>query len=285
MAAKTRRILDVSIEILRERQPCGIRHVCYQLFNEHRLLPSMDKRETNRVSEILTRARERGEIPWGWIVDNRRRFLRAPQWGDAEDFLDSVLPQFRTDWWQDQPERVVVISEKEGAVGVLRPVLLRYGVAFSLFSGYGSATSIKDLADLSAADRRPLTVLYVGDHDPSGRHMSDVDLAGRANSEPYGGVVTVERVAVTAVQIADLGLPTFPASDKAKDARYEWFLRAHGDACCELDTMNPNLLRDEVAEAISAHIDPVAWGRARRAEAAQQASIRELFASWPGVAR
>jgi hypothetical protein len=285
MAAKTRRILDVSIEILEERQPCGIRHVCYQLFNEHRLIPSMHKRETNRVSGILTRARERGEIPWGWIVDNRRQFKQSPQWGDAEHFLDSVLPQFRTDWWQDQPERVVVISEKEGAVGVLMPVLLRYGVMFALFSGYGSATSIKDLATLSAADRRPLTVLYVGDHDPSGRHMSDVDLAGRANSDPYGGRVAVERVAVTADQIADLGLPTFPASDKAADARYEWFVGAHGGACCELDTMNPNLLRALVEEAISAHVEPVAWERAMRAEWAQQASIRDLFASWPGVAR
>jgi hypothetical protein len=49
--------------------------------------------------------------------------------------------------------------------------------------------------------------------------------------------------------------------------------------------MNPNLLRDLVDEAIWAHIEPAAWERARRAEAAQKDSVRKLFASWPGVAR
>jgi hypothetical protein len=32
----------------------------------------MSKNDTNRVSRQLTDARERGEIPWEWVVDETR---------------------------------------------------------------------------------------------------------------------------------------------------------------------------------------------------------------------
>ena len=64
-------LIAAARDILSELQPTTVRGVCYQLFIL-RLIPSMAKNETNRVSKQLTDAREEGEIPWEWIVDDTR---------------------------------------------------------------------------------------------------------------------------------------------------------------------------------------------------------------------
>jgi hypothetical protein len=60
---------------------------------------------------------------------------------------------------------------------------------------------------------RPLIILYVGDYDPSGMYMSEVDLPKRI-AEYGGDHVTIKRIALTRGQLR--GLPSFPASDKKK---------------------------------------------------------------------
>jgi hypothetical protein len=64
-------LIAVARAILEDIQPASVRAVCYQLFNR-KLLASMAKNETNRVSAQLRDARENGLIPWDWIVDETR---------------------------------------------------------------------------------------------------------------------------------------------------------------------------------------------------------------------
>ena len=175
-----------------------------------------------------------------------------------------------------------MVSEKATIGGTLRPVLHGYGVGFLVLHGFGSATALNDLADFSKADCRPLTLLYAGDHDPSGRYMSDVDIPERLGK--YGGTAELIRLAVTPAQTAAYGLPTFTAHDKSRDARYRWFLGRHGATCCELDALNPNVLRQTVEAAILARIDQERWERAELVEAAQLRSLGDFLATWPGAA-
>ncbi len=88
-----------------------------------------------------------------------------------------------------------MISEKATIGGVIRPVLREYAVGFQVMHGYGSATSLHDLAQDSTLDDqgRDLEILYIGDWDPSGMHMSEVDLPGRVAR--YGGLVDITRIA------------------------------------------------------------------------------------------
>jgi hypothetical protein len=51
--------------------------------------------------------------------------------------------------------------------------------------GHASATAVYDAAGASLESERPLCVLYVGDFDPSGMHMSEIDLLERIGR--YGG--------------------------------------------------------------------------------------------------
>jgi hypothetical protein len=151
-------------------------------------------------------------------------------------------------------------------------------VPWVIFHGFGSASALNRLAEISADDDRPLTLLYVGDHDPSGRHMSDVDIPDRLAR--YGGKATIERVALVASDLAALAPMTFPASDKRTDARYRWFVATHGDTCCELDALDANVLRGRVETAILGHIDPVLWERAACTEQAEITSLRNFLDTW-----
>ena len=274
LADKTVALMTEARSILVDLHPHTVRGVCYQLFTR-KLIKDMSKNETARVSRVLTTAREAGVIPWSWIVDDTRPVEQAPSWDDPADFVESVKDQYRKDRWTNQPERVIVVSEKGTVGGILRPVLREYGVPFAVYHGFGSATAVWKLARRSVGDRRPLTILYVGDHDPSGRYMSDVDLPSRL--EEYGGEADILRAAVTDLDRRYRRLPTFPADDKTKDARHACFVRTHGHTCCELDAMDPNDLRDVVEEQIRDLMDLDAWERAGSTEEAEITSLNDVL--------
>jgi hypothetical protein len=152
----------------------------------------MSKNETNKVSTQLTWAREMGRIPWPWIVDETRVPERISAWDDPAAYVETVRRSYRRDRWADQPAWVEVWSEKGTIRGTLAPILDTYGVTFRVMHGYGSATAIHQAALDSRSSRKRLTVLYVGDWDPSGLHMSALDLPERL--EQYGGAVRLVRL-------------------------------------------------------------------------------------------
>jgi hypothetical protein len=255
-------------------QPITGRGVGYKLFVAG-LIPSMKPREMKRVYRLLKEERERGNIPWEWIVDETRDLERTATWDNPAEFAEHMTVAYQRDNWDQQPHRVEVWSEKGTVRGVLRPVLDELGVGFRVMHGFSSATAVYDVA--SSDDERPLIVLYVGDRDPSGMFMSEADLPKRLVQ--YGGHhVDVRRLALTEAQIQTL--PSFPATDKKKDTRYKWFVTNHGDRCWELDAMDPNDLRQCVGEAIRELIEPVAWDRCEVVNRAQRESLEGFLKNW-----
>jgi len=280
IAEKTVRLIDATIEILTRSQPMTVRGVAYQWFTRG-LIPDMSTRSTSLVSRTLKTAREKELIPWSHIVDETRPVELAPSWSDPGHYMATVWASYRQDRWTNQPERVIVLSEKATVAGLLRPVMNHWGVPFCVLHGWSSTTALHELAERSAKDHRPLTILYVGDFDPSGRYMADIDVPGRL--QRYGGVARIEHVAVTLDQIARHRLPTFTADEKKKDARYGWFVREHGTTCCELDALDPNELRAVAEAAIRAHVDIDAWTLAGSTETAEMGSLKTFLAAWPGL--
>jgi hypothetical protein len=279
---RTKDLCAACKEILAEIQPASVRAVCYQLFNRQ-LIDCMKVHCTKRISAHLTQAREQGVIPWEHIVDEGGAPERPyATWADPEAFMAVVQRGYRRDRWAMQPVRVEVWSEKGTVRGTLAPVLAQYGVLFRVMGGWGSATRVHDVAAETQDDPQPLVALYVGDFDPSGLRMSERDLPERL--ERYGGALTFGRVALTAADGPDLGLAAFPASDKAKDANYPWFVERYGDTCYELDAMNPVDLRLRVAEHIEHSIDWEAWGRCAMTEEAEHRSMAAFFSTWKSIA-
>jgi hypothetical protein len=280
---RSRDLIDACYAILQEMQPATVRAVCYQLFIRQ-LLPSMAKTCTNRVSTQLVYARQEGIIPWAWIVDETREAERQGTWANPETFIPVVMRSYRRDRWELQPRRVEVWSEKGTIRGTLAPVLVRYGVTFRVMHGHGSATALHDAAEESQEDTdSPRIILYCGDYDPSGMHMSAVDAPERLAR--YGGNAVVLRVALAGDDVDPRRslLPSFPASDKKKDTRYKWFVKNYGETCWELDALSPVVLRDRMTAAIEEYIDWDAWLRCEAVEAAEQRSLRQILGTWRTV--
>lgn len=162
IALKSTKMIFAARKILKQIQPASVRSVCYQLFNR-RLISGMAAGETQKVSRLLVYAREEGIIPWEWIVDETRAPERISGWSNLADYGETILRSYRKDFWQRQPDRVEVWSEKGTIRGVLAPVLDEFAVTFSVKHGFDSATSINNVAVETGGNERPLIVLYVGD--------------------------------------------------------------------------------------------------------------------------
>jgi hypothetical protein len=274
MAQKSIELIEAMRAITEKTQPITGRGVGYKLFTAG-LIASMEKSEMQRVYRLLKEAREQDIVPWDWIVDETRELEIVSAWDDPDEYTDCVIRGYRRDYWQQQPKRVVVWSEKGTVRGILRPVLDAFGVGFQVMHGFGSATTVHGIAE--DYDGRALIALYVGDWDPSGLWMSERDLPERL-SKYDGDHVDVKRIALTRDDLVDL--PFFPATDKRKDPRYKWFVENYGKRCWELDALDPNELRQRVQREIIRHIEPTAWQRCKVVEHAEQSSLREILKAW-----
>ena len=266
---------EAAKEILEAIQPASVRACCYKLFAQG-FIPNMSRNSTNRVGRILRDAREEYEIPWAWIVDETSEAERPWTFAHPEQFVRSYQDKYAKDRWQTQTHTVEVWSEKGTIRGTIAPVLKEYGVTFRVFHGFGSATTLHEIAEESAFEDDYIA-LYIGDWDPSGLYMSDVDIPGRLFK--YEGNVAVERIALRAEDLP--GLNGFPLAEKQADSRARWYHQTtRMSTCWEVDAMDPRDLRQRVAEEIGNYIEWEAWNRCAVGERAVQDSLKLYLGNW-----
>src|SRR5215831_1476073 len=162
MAQRSFDLIEAIYVAAKAAQPITGRGIGYKLFTAG-LIPSMATNEMQRVYRLLKEARERDLIPWDWIVDETRAIERVSTWSNPAEYARCVARSYRRDFWDQQPHRIQVWSEKGTVRGVLAPVLNQYAVGFLPVHGFTSATTVHDIAEDN--DGRCLNVLYVGDYD------------------------------------------------------------------------------------------------------------------------
>ncbi len=277
-SGKSMQLIEAAREILEEIEPATVRAVCYRLFILG-LIPNMGKNSTGMVSKQLVWAREQEIIPWDHIVDETCEAERINSWNNPEEIINAAVRGYRKDYWSMQPNRVEVWSEKGTLRGTLAPVLEQLGVTFRVMHGYGSATTLHAVAEEDGEHEKLLTVLYAGDWDPSGLHMSMVDLPARLDR--YGGVINIERVALNHSDCDEFSkLPFFLAESKSKDSRFEWYSSQYGERCWEVDALSPVVLRERMRNAIMKLIDIEKWNHAVKIEKAERESMTNILTDW-----
>ena len=152
MARRSLDLIEAMYTAAENAQPITGRGIGYKLFAAG-LTPSMATNEMQKVYRLLRVAREQGDIPWEWIVDETRELERVSAWDDPEQYARAVAQSYRRDFWNQQPVRVEAWSEKGTVRGVLQPVLNRYAVGFRVMHGFGSATV------LNSSTTRPCSAL------------------------------------------------------------------------------------------------------------------------------
>ena len=276
-SASTQRLEIAILEIVEERAPITVRGVAYALFSLG-LIDNMATKNTAKVSRVMTAMREQDELDWTEIVDGSRAIDRVSTWSNPSAIIDAAVRGYRRDYWQDQDSLIEVWSEKSTVAGVLAPVLNEFGVTFRVMKGFGSFTSVRQAAQdsLDVPADKDAVALYIGDYDPSGMFMSEIDLPDRL--ERYGSAWEFERIAVLESDTDDL--PSFDAATKSGDMRYRWFVENYGHQCWELDAINPTDLRNRVREQIETRLNLPAWDHAKLVEAVEVKSMSQFHKTW-----
>jgi hypothetical protein len=144
-------LIEAMYDAAEAAQPITGRGIGYKLFTAG-LIPSMARSEMQRVYRLLKEAREEGTIPWEWIVDETRELERISTWANPAAYARTVARSYRRDFWNQQPVRCEVWSEKGTVRGVLAPVLDEYAIGFRVMHGFAGASA--DMKRMQPRDGR-----------------------------------------------------------------------------------------------------------------------------------
>ena len=235
-----------------------LRQLYYQLVARGYI--ANEQREYKRLGDLLGNARLAGLISWNAIEDRTRNLEQNSHWRSPESALNSIAKQYGIDMWQNQPTRVEVWIEKQALAGVIDVACTQLDVPYYACRGYAS------LSEMFEASRRfdrffdrlgqDITILYLGDHDPSGMDMTrDIDDRLRMFTKGWG--VKVKRIALNMPQIEALQPPSDPA--KVSDSRHRKYVRKYGHESWELDALEPRFINNLIIHEINEIRDYDLW--------------------------
>lgn len=226
------------------------------------------QRSYKRLGSIVNDARMAGELDWDYIVDRTRNLEELAHWSSPSAIIDGAASQYRIAKWADQPNYVEVWVEKEALAGVVERIARELDVAYFSCRGYVSQSEMwragRRLAD-EARKGKNITVLHLGDHDPSGIDMSR-DIADRLHlfAQSYAHNIEVDRIALTREQVDILNPPPNPA--KLSDSRAADYVAEHGYQSWELDALDPATLATLIRDRVTALRDDALWAAQVRRE-------------------
>jgi len=263
--ADYREVVEASLEIFQQYDTAiTLRQLYYRLVS--RLLIPNTVNSYKRLSRIMVKAREDGDVPVNCLEDRSRRVLGKGDvgYGSAEEYLKSRLETLQDSWrgftmpmWEDQPRNVLISLEKDALSRLVSRIANAYSVRTFPTRGYPSFSYVQEMSRGITAKQggKQTVVLYFGDFDPSGVDI-ERDLTERL--EKYGARdFEVRRVALTMDQIKQYSLPPMPV--KRSDARADSFLAEHGDRAVELDALDPNVFQSVVEGSIKSQINVARW--------------------------
>jgi hypothetical protein len=156
----------------------------------------------------------------------------------------------------------------------MRPITQELGVMLRACRGFGSTGIEGQIGNFFEGIKKPITIFYIGDHDPSG-HDIERDIHQRAQ-QASGKRFQMERLAIHAADIKAFNLP--PQRIKTTDSRAGGFKKRFGTRAptVELDALPVDELRRRLRDAIEGLIDFEAWNRQVRVQEVELKCIAEF---------
>lgn len=289
LSQSTKELIEYARRLQEADHPQTLRQLHYAIFSRGEIGYQNDKASYQKLSRATTLARRAyrtwelaGEIgpepavsiPPDWMVDEGRQPETVNVWEDAAAYIETVKRCYRRDNWQDQLHHVEVWSEKATILGSVRPIAKEWGVTLRVCHGFASAGMEQDIGEFFEGIGKPITIFYLGDHDPSG-HVIEQDLHQRVERASGRGFNMV-RLAIHASDITTFNLP--PQKIKATDSRAAGFQRRFGSTAptVELDALPAAELRSRIAKAVTTLIDFETWSRQLTVQEAELACIARI---------
>lgn len=267
-------LLDKINNIIEEYAAIGIpkmtlRQLYYQLVS--RGIIANKPSEYSKISDILVEGRMAGIVDWEAIEDRLRVPYRPYHAASVSAAMRDIARQYKTDRQAGQPYNLLVIVEKDALSGVLRPVTSKYMIPLLVNRGYGSCTIMHDMYTSFSGDGRPGKILYIGDHDPSGKDMIR-DVVCRIGE--FGYDVKIDPIALTWDQIEEYDPVPNPA--KITDPRAKGYIEKYGNISWEVDALRPNVLSKILEDSIIDHMDMDVYREVMEDESEDRKKLYEL---------
>lgn len=207
------------------------------------------------LGDMLSKARIGGKIDWSHIEDRTRGAEGGDAgWSSPASAIRSIPNWYGITHWDGQPEYLEVWVEKDALSDVISRPADRWDVGYMACKGSPSTSVMHDSARRirrQEQDGKKATILYLGDHDPTGLDI-DRDIQDRLRL--FRCDATVKRLALTMEQIEELQPPPSPV--KETDSRTGGYVDTYGTTdCWELDALEPAALDALIDEEIQQHID------------------------------
>jgi hypothetical protein len=270
---KTRTLWHDILDIVNGVARFTVRQLFYQLANR-----GYEKSEDfyGKVDDAAKQMRLAGVLPFEKFADGSRQRRQVLQFDSLGEALRATHDLYREDLWRSQGRRVEVWCEKDALSGFFLPICQSYGVPFVAVRGFSSMSLISESATVAKKSNKPTVVCYFGDHDPSGRSMSN-------NMEDdfrwHGADITVERIALNPDQVAEHQLPTRPS--KSTDSRTRKFSEEFGEGSVELDALPPGVLTEMIEDSIVDYLNIDVWEEAIARQDRNKATLGKIMRSIP----
>jgi len=235
---------------------------------------------------LATKARLGGHLDWDHLVDNERNLAALGHWNNPADIIHSAAAGYRIDMWYDQPRRVEVWVEKAALGNVVSRAAQAWDVGWMACKGYVSLSEMYEagrrLAGYINNDGQDVTILYLGDHDPSGIDMTR-DIADRLQMFTRAGPprLEVRRIALNLDQIRQMDLPSDPA--KLGDSRTNSYIQEFGEDCWELDAMDPPAMDRLIRDAIAGLVDQDLYDERQARQNSERETLGQVNNHWDQV--
>lgn len=277
-------IITQANAILEEYDAQGYVITLRQLYYQFVARGLLANRQQNyrRLGSIINDARLAGLVDWAHMED-RTRFVRSlSSWADPSQIVGACASQFRVDMWATQKNRIEVWIEKDALVGVIEGVCNDLRVPFFSCRGFTSQSEMWAAAQRLVHWRRSgqaVTILHLGDFDPSGVDMSR-DIEERL-ALFMGDAPEFERLALNMPQVEQYSPPPNPA--KATDSRFAAFSEKYGDESWELDALEPTVIGGLIRSAVEARRDLKQWKTDTKEENEHRESLKRVASRWSDV--
>lgn len=230
-------------------------------------------RSYKQLQQLVNDARLAGHLDWD-ALENRTRNLQAPPWWSSpKDILSSCASSYKENLWANQPYRVEVWVEKDALVSVIERACQARRVPFFSCRGYASQSEVWSASERFKEFGKPVRIIHLGDHDPSGCDMTR-DIEQRLTNVFGCPSLEVDRIALNMDQIRRYNPPPNPA--KLTDSRCEGYMAEHGDSSWELDALEPKVLHALITTAIEKSVDSEIWDHDAEVEAGHRTELKRF---------
>lgn len=309
---RVEQIKTIILDYTEQGYKLTLRQLYYQLVSRD-LIPNQQS-EYAKLSNILKEMRMGGLLDWNSIEDRLRVPSSALFFENIKQAAHTILHHFKLDRLEGQKNYIEVWVEKDALSNVMKRAVEPYQIPVLVNRGYSSVSAMYDAYNRFSEQikkGKKITILYTGDHDPSGMDMVrdikdrilemlyNVDLCDwwceayqdiqsfKFMDEEYQYELMQEfgdwllmkfeivNIALTDEQIDKYQPPPNPT--KLQDPRAETYIAKYGMTCWEVDALDISVLYDIVLENIKRRLDLDLFNQRLEEEKEQKRIFTEII--------